>query len=262
VLAISPVTPALDNRELYGGRIFDDWSSRTALTKIETSLVERFLQPDLRTVEAGTGAGRILLSLHDRGFGDLYGFDYVPGLIEIARNRARPLSIAFSVQNATDLDYPDDHFDQAVYLQQVLCFIEDPSDRSRAMREAGRIVKPGGTALFSFLSYEGRMHRPLYSAFARFLRLQRRFRHRDVSLQYQPWLRTSGKPNLAALADSTPYVYWYKYREALDSLDRAGFRVTWVASSAQVGADESACDPQRLEASALEGMLYAVCRRR
>lgn len=65
----------LDNRQFYEETVFDSWASRSGLTEIEIALVHRFLGRDRSTLEAGTGAGRILLSLQERGFGDLHGFD-------------------------------------------------------------------------------------------------------------------------------------------------------------------------------------------
>lgn len=257
------MTATQDNRRFYEETAFESWASRMALTKVEEALVTRFLAMDGKTVEAGTGAGRILFDLHTRGFGDLHGFDYVPGFIELARSRDPAGSITFTVQDAVDLDYPDAEFDQAIYLQQVLCFIEDPADRSRATAEAARVLKPGGIALFSFLCYEAWMNRPLRAAFARYLRVQRRLRRRDVSPQYQPWLKTIDRPNFAALVDRGPYVYCYRFREALDSLQHAGFDAIWTASTAQIESDPDAgFDSQRGDPSALDGMLYVACRRK
>ena len=231
---------ALDNRQFYEREVFDSWASRTGLTEIEDMLVARFLARDRSTLEAGTGGGRILLELARRGFGELHGFDYVPAFIDVARARDVTGSIDFTVQDAVDLDYPDGRFEQAIYLQQVLCFIEDAEDRARAMREAFRVLAPGGSALFSFLCFEERTSHALYSTFTRYLSLQRRFRRRNVSLQYQPWLKADDRPNLAALVDRGPYVYWYTLEEALDALDRVGFEIAWAA---------------------VHGMLYVACRR-
>ena len=234
------MTTAVDNRQFYEREVFDSWASRTGLTDLEEGLVARFLERDRSTLEAGTGGGRILHEMAKRGFHDLHGFDYVPGFIDVARSRDATGSIDFTVQDAVDLDYPDAGFDQALYIQQVLCFIEDPADRFRAMREARRVLRRGGTALFSFLCYEARTRHALHGAFDRYLGLLRRFRHRDVSMQYQPWLKAARRPNLGALADQGPYVYWYTLEEALDALDRVGFDVTWAA---------------------VHGMLYVACRR-
>ena len=235
------MTTAVDNRQFYELEVFDSWALRKGLTDLEEQLVTRFLERDLRTLEAGTGGGRILHELRDRGFSDLHGFDYLPGFIDVARARDPSGAIDFTVQDAVGLDYPDAAFDQALYLQQILCFVEDADDRLRAMGEARRVVRPGGTALFSFLCYEARASQPLQGAFNRYLSFLRRFRNRDVSLQYQPWLKTEAKPNLSALADRGPYVYWYTLEEALDALDRIGFDITWAA---------------------VHGMLYVACRAR
>ena len=211
-----------DNRQFFERDVFDYWASRRGLTEFEEQLLTRFLARDGSTLEAGTGAGRILHELAKRGFHDLHGFDYVPGFIDVARSRDASGAIDFSVQDAVDLDYQDAAFDQALYIQQVLCFIEDAESRMRAMHEARRVLRLGGTALFSFLCYEERTSRPLYGAYNRYLKVLRRFRHRDVSRQSQPWLKTDNKPNLSALIDRGPYVYWYLLAEALDAVDRAG----------------------------------------
>jgi SAM-dependent methyltransferase len=251
----------LDNRQFFGEVVFGSWASRTGLTETESALIDRFLDRDRSTLEGGTGAGRILFSLHERGFGDLHGFDMVPRLVDVAKGRDRAHAIDFTVQDAVALDYPVARFEQAIYLQQVLCFIEDSGDRFRAMREASRVLQPGGTALFSFLCYECRLKRPLYRAFARYLRVQRLVRHRDVGPQYQPWLKAGDKPHLGALVDRGPYVYWYRVNEALDALARAGFRITWVGSTAQVASGAWERDLQRLDRPTLDGMLYVACRK-
>jgi SAM-dependent methyltransferase len=236
------MTTAADNRAYYEHEVFDTWASRSAaLTGSEAMLVERFLDAGGATLEAGTGGGRILFDLQRRGFHDLHGFDFVPGFIEVARSRDASHAIDFSVQDAVELAYADDSFDQAIYLQQVVCFIERTADRLRAMREARRVLRPGGTALFSFLSYEVRAKHPLYATFNRYLGALRRLRHSDVSLQYQPWLKTDTRPNLGALADRGPYVYWYRLEEALGELDRVGFEIDWAG---------------------VRGMLYVACHAR
>lgn len=252
-----------DNRHFYEETAFDSWAARSGLTGVEEKLVRRFLDRRAATVEAGTGAGRILFDLRARGFRDLHGFDYVPDFITLARRRDEAHTIDFSVQDAVDLTYPDRTFDQAIYLQQVLCFIERAADRRRAIAEAARVVRPGGTALFSFLSFEARTNRPVYAAFTRYLRAQRLLRGRLTSVQYQPWLMSGDRPNLGALVDKRPYVYWYRLREAVAHLDRAGFDVTWAGSTAQVEDDPDAgLDPEHADPAVLGGMVYVACRRR
>jgi ubiquinone/menaquinone biosynthesis C-methylase UbiE len=107
-------------------------------------------------MEAGTGVGRILFAMQDLGFSSLVGFDYIPDLIEQARKRDSARSIRFEVQDAISLNYEDASFDQIFYSQQILCLIEKESPRLSALREAYRILRPGGTALLSFLSFEAK----------------------------------------------------------------------------------------------------------
>lgn len=47
--------------------------------------------------------------------------------------------IEFRVQDATCLDFGDALFDQAIYLQQVLCFLETDETRRRALSELHRV---------------------------------------------------------------------------------------------------------------------------
>jgi hypothetical protein len=61
--------------------------------------------------------------------------------------------------------------------------------------------------------------------------------------------------------DRRPYVCWYRFREALELLDHAGFDVTWTASTTQIECDDAPCDPRSGDLAALDGMLYVVCRR-
>ena len=248
----------MDNRQLYATVARDEWVNRTELIATEAFLVSRFLDPRRSTVEAGTGGGRILFELQRLGFTDLHGFDYVPAMIEAARRRDRTDSISFTVQSAVDLDYPDGSFDQALYLQQIVSFIEQAQGRTAALREARRILRPGGTALFSFLCFEARMKNPGYAAFARYLRVNRRFSRTSESVQSQPWLRHGPRRNWRALLDDPPYVYWYRIAEAVESVRRAGFQVVAVGSHAQLEEGRILTDPEQLTAGNVEGMMYLV----
>jgi hypothetical protein len=45
----------VDNRRCNEETVLDYWASRTALTAVEEVLVDRFLEKDGKTVQAGTG---------------------------------------------------------------------------------------------------------------------------------------------------------------------------------------------------------------
>jgi ubiquinone/menaquinone biosynthesis C-methylase UbiE len=70
--------------------------------------------------------------------------DISPAMVRRARERARTLGLDADVRllDAHSLDFPDQSFD-AVLLHLVLAVVPDPH---AAIREAGRVLRPGGRA--------------------------------------------------------------------------------------------------------------------
>ena len=143
-----------NNKTIFSTKEFKNWSERGNLLPEEQILIEKYLNKNLNSVEAGTASGRILLEMYQLGFKSLFGYDFVSEFIHIAKKRDRANSIVFSVQDATNLNYSDASFDQAIYLQQIISTIEDPLKRVKSLQEAFRILKKNGIVLFSFLSFE------------------------------------------------------------------------------------------------------------
>ena len=248
-----------DNKEVYSTVEFDSWAHRGGLIPSERILFERFLNLGAETVEAGTSGGRILLELQKRGGHRLWGFDYVPAFIAEAKKRDLSGEITFAVMDATRLDYPDAKFQQIIYLQQIISLIESAEGRSRAVREAFRILRPGGTAFFSFLCAESRGASLAYRWFMGWIRLLRALRFSRTSIQYQPWLKLGGRINWAALLDRSPHVYWYQMAEAEAMLAAAGFKVVAAGTDEQVTAGTMQAAARLLRGLPLRGHLYFVC---
>lgn len=196
----------VSNKEVYNTVEFDAWADKKGLNEDEKYLIVKYLHKNGKTVEAGTATGRILWEMKDLGFQELYGYDYVPEFIEQAKQREQSQSISFEVQDATALSYQNSDFEQIIYLQQILCFIEEDDKRLKAFREAYRILKNGGTALFSFLSFESRIKSP-FVLYLAYLSMLRRLSGANRSIQYIPWLKLGGKFNFLALLDRSPYPY-------------------------------------------------------
>jgi SAM-dependent methyltransferase len=255
-----------NNKEVYSGVEFATWLNLETLLPEETYLIRKYLKPDLKTVEAGTNGGRILFNMQKIGFTALAGFDYVPELIDRAIERDPDRSIDFQVQDALALPYADRSFEQIIYLQQIICLLESSQDRLKAVRESYRILKPGGTGLFSVLSFESRSSKFIYASYLAYLKILRKLRGDDRSIQYLPWLMLGGKVNFNAILDRPPYTYWYRVTEIYDLLKSVGFEIVAVGTDRQINAgtlkttnsQQQGLSQQELPNTDIDGMLYFV----
>jgi SAM-dependent methyltransferase len=252
---------SVDYRETYAGPEFERWAHARDLIEPEQFLIEQYLEKEARTLEAGTGGGRILREMARRGFSSLEGFDGVPSLIEVARKMDPSGTVRFTVQDARQLWYEAECFAQIIYLQQLICHITEPVGRRKAVTEACRVLKPGGVALFSFLLYEARLQSLSYKAVIAYLAGLRVVLGRRASAQYMPWLSHQGKFNRAALLDRPPYVYWFRCEEAAELLVSEGFAITGIGTLSQIRKGGLCSSVKELLKEPLEGMLYVVCQK-
>jgi SAM-dependent methyltransferase len=237
------------------------WAQAEGLKDEERRLIAQYLDPERSTLDAGTGGGRIPRALAARGFRDVTGFDFAPELIAAARTANSKGEATFDVADATALPYDDQRFDQALYLQQMICTIDDPAGRDAALREAARVLRPGGRALFSFVCLESRLAATAQRAYVAYLRAFRTLRRDRRPVQSMPRLRLSGRLDLGALRDAGPYNWWYRAEEAEAALKGAGFEIEAIG----FGADAEAGTLRRSAAEALaggaSGTLYASALR-
>ncbi len=253
--------PSTNNKDLYSGVEFSTWLDREELMPAEEYLIKKYLNPTLGIVEAGTNGGRILLRMQELGFTSLAGFDYVPTLIDKAIERDPERTIDFQVQDAIELTYPDNSYEQIVYLQQIICLIENQEDRLKALHESYRILKPGGIGLFSFLSFESRSSQAIYRAYFKYLAILRRLRGDDLRIQYLPWLILGGKFNFNAILDRPPFTYWYRVTEIYELLKSVGFEIVSIGTDAQISTDSLKTTDRELFSEKISGMLYIVVRK-
>jgi len=247
-----------NNKAIYSTVEFDSWAFREGLIDTERFLIEQYLDKEGKTLEAGTGGGRILLEMKKMGFKSLCGFDFVEEFIEIAKKKDTSGNIMFEVQDATSLSYLDSSFDQVIYLQQIISLIPNEDKRLKAIKEAYRVLKPGGRALFSFLSFEARSRDFQYLLFLLYLKALRLIFKRRISIQYLPWLKLGGRLNLKAFLDAEPYVFWYKLQELRMFLQGAGFKILAVGSTHQIKKG-TMLSWDKLKEKDVKGMLYVVC---
>lgn len=79
----------------------------------------------------------------------MHAIDVAPTFVRYARDTetAEPLDIAYLVADATDLPFASNAFDFATAFMSMM----DMADQGRALREAARVLRPGGFLQFSIL---------------------------------------------------------------------------------------------------------------
>lgn len=250
--------PAIKFKEYYNSTEgFDEWSERTGLYPDENYVIQKYLDPGLKTLEAGTGAGRILGEMKNLGFTSLYGYDFGLAFIERAKQRDPSGSICFEVQDATCLNYEDSSFDQILYLQQIISLIDDEADRAKAVKEAYRILRVGGTAIFSFISFETKTGGVIYQLYLMYLYLIRKLMGSNRSVQYTP-LKTHGG---AIFLDNGPYLYRYKLQEVYQDLTEVGFKVAAISSREQIVQGVMYDSLAAMSEQPIKGAIYFVCKK-
>ena len=105
---------------------------------------------DKKVLEVGLGVGSDLLSWARAG-ADVCGVDLTEASVNLIRRRlmAEGLSAQVMVGDAENLPFPDSHFD-IFYSWGVL---HHTPDTEKAMRQAWRVLKPGGTLKLMLYHY-------------------------------------------------------------------------------------------------------------
>lgn len=141
-------------------RFADPWSveqyarSDAAFFPHEARLVHaHFPPPPARVLDLGCGAGRTTIPLGALGY-DVTGIDLSPALIDEGKRRAPHLDLR--VMDASQLDFPDQSFDAALFSHNGIDCIYPLVVRERCLREVRRVLRPGAPFVMSSNSLVGR----------------------------------------------------------------------------------------------------------
>jgi ubiquinone/menaquinone biosynthesis C-methylase UbiE len=135
------------------------WSDRPVI-EMEIREMSRRLRAGDRVLDVGcaNGYSTVRYAL-DKG-AVIKGLDYIPEMIEQARERLRTLpphgarEITFDVGDIRKLDEPSSTYD-AVVVTRVLINLGDEQEQAQALAECARVLKPGGTLLLSEATVQG-----------------------------------------------------------------------------------------------------------
>jgi ubiquinone/menaquinone biosynthesis C-methylase UbiE len=126
--------------------LYDPFTRISGVRKIHEQLLDRAdLRRGQKVLEIGTGTGNVLTALGRRRLGvEATGIDPDAWALRKARRKAarRRLPIKYERAYAGELPLPDDSFDRI--LSSLMLHHLDDEERARALREARRVLRPGG----------------------------------------------------------------------------------------------------------------------
>jgi SAM-dependent methyltransferase len=118
---------------------------------IHTQMLEGFVRPGDRVLDAGCGPGRFTLELLRLG-AHVTALDISPGQLELLRSRVPDVEAV--VGDITDLSpFADGAFDVTVCFGGPLSYVTDRAEQ--AVAELARVTKPGGHVLVSVMGLAG-----------------------------------------------------------------------------------------------------------
>lgn len=145
--------------------------SAAAYADVFEGLVDQAVEPLLdaagiaagsRVLDVATGPGMIAAAALERGAA-AKGIDFAENMVAVARKR-HP-SIDFRIADAADLPFEDGDFD-AVVMGFALFMMAEPD---RALREARRVLKPGGRVACTLWDWPVPGFDLFYASMARFV---------------------------------------------------------------------------------------------
>ena len=190
----------------YHEAIISSYRRRTAET-CAAFLLPR-LDPSDRVLDIGCGPGTITAGLARRA-GTVIGADISSAVVEEARCHAADEGVenlSFEVASAYELPWSDGSFD-VVFAHQVLQHLADPV---RALREARRVLRPGGVIAVRDSDYQTMSHAPIEAAIDHWLRLYHEVvkangGEADAGRFLPGWVRAAGFVDPVVTTSTTTY---------------------------------------------------------
>ncbi len=149
-------------KEIYAGNTEDGRLLRTRQGQLEyfTTMhyIHRFAETGAKVLEIGAGTGRYSVALAKEGM-DVTAVELTEANLRVLTENGKGLKNLKALQgDAIDLSrFADGAFDVTLVFGPMY-HLYDAEDVNKAIDEAIRVTKPGGTLLFAFLSIYGIMY--------------------------------------------------------------------------------------------------------
>lgn len=137
----------------YSGAGIVEKYSVVGLSAAEEQLIDDHFRKNSKVLDIGCGAGRAAIELARRGYA-VTGIDLVPEMIEAACRQAQAycVDVEFKVMDAVELDFPDESFDNVLFLWNGFEHIPGKRNREEVLEGIYRILTLGGHAILSIRS--------------------------------------------------------------------------------------------------------------
>lgn len=198
----------LDKTRRDYNQIADDFSRTRGKIWEELKFLEENIAEDERVLDLGCGNGRLYEFLR-RKSADYYGVDISEKLTAIAKKRYP--NAKFKVADALNLPFLDNFFDKIISIA-VLHHIPSKEFRLQFLKEANRILKPGGMlflVVWNLVSFKKSFIFLKYAA----LKILKKS-NLDFGDAFFPW----GEETLR-------YVHRFSINELKKLIEAAGFKV-------------------------------------
>lgn len=133
----------MENQQLYWDRVA---AQKTFTHPLDQGWLDTFIPKTARILDYGCGYGRILAELASKGYTNTVGMDTSAAMVERGRRAFPKLDIR--IIQGVPIEEADASFD-AVLLLAVLTCIPSNEGQEAVVREARRLLQPGGTLYLS-----------------------------------------------------------------------------------------------------------------
>jgi ubiquinone/menaquinone biosynthesis C-methylase UbiE len=202
----------------------DEWVNivEEGLTLYEQKYIEKYIDRGGKLLDIGCGGGREGIALASNGY-NVIGIDLVLPMVVNARKTAAKMKqrLEYSAMNALSLGFQNNTFNGVLMLGQVLAFIPLRKNRIAALREAFRVLKPGGKILLTTHSRNSHFKYKIYFFVKDNLR---RILNWFGFITLEPGDRFASTVGNAK-SKGKHYLHMYSMQETFEDLKAAGFKI-------------------------------------
>lgn len=124
------------------------------------TVIHHGLQPHHYLIDVGCGSGRLAQPAAEYLKGRYLGIDVVPELIEYARRNVVRPDWRFEIAKGLTIPERDETADMVCFFSVLTHLLHEES--FLYLREAKRVLKPGGRIVFSFIDFSVDGHWPIF----------------------------------------------------------------------------------------------------